>query len=247
MTRFIAILLVLMGPVLFATRDALSQSSDSAHSVEEVVANMMRRDAERKAALNGYTAMRHYAAVNRDRRASMVVRVNASPDGTKQFTIMSEAGSTSIRKHVFYKMLNEESQASRRDTRDSTRITPANYTFTLVGREPLDSGSAYVLSIVPKVDNKYLIIGKIWIDARDYSIVRIEGRPARNPSFWVHDVRFVHTYQKVHQFWLAASTDTTSEVRIFGQSELTITNSDYVLNPAATCVVIANSTTSRVR
>jgi hypothetical protein len=69
------------------------------------------------------------------------------------------------------------------------------------------------------------------VNAKDFSIVRIEGQPARNPSFWVHDVHFVHTYQRVGPFWFAASTHSTSEVRIFGPSELTIDNSDYVLNP----------------
>jgi len=41
----------------------------------------------------------------------------------------------------------------------------------------------------------------------------------------------VHTYQKVGSFWFASSTHTTSEIRIFGDSELTIENSDYALNP----------------
>jgi hypothetical protein len=48
----------------------------------------------------------------------------------------------------------------------------------------------------------------------------------------VHNVHFVHTYQKVGQFWFASSTDTTSQIRIFGDSELTIQNADYKLNPA---------------
>jgi len=63
--------------------------------------------------------------------------------------------------------------------------------------------------------------------------VRIEGRPARNPSFWVRGVQFVRTYQKVGSFWLPASTYSVSQVRIFGESELTIENSGYSLNPPA--------------
>jgi hypothetical protein len=47
----------------------------------------------------------------------------------------------------------------------------------------------------------------------------------------VHSVHFVHTYQKVGEFWFASSTDTTSEIRIFGDSELTIENAAYKLNP----------------
>ena len=216
--------------VLLTAASARSQAGDSLPSADEVLAKMMLADAERRSELSGYTASRRYVAANGDRRAEMVVRLDCSSEGTKQFTIISEQGSKSIRKHALYKMLSEENEASRRESRDASRITPANYTFSLIGRETLDSGSAYVLVIVPKTENKYLIDGKIWIDAKDYSIVRIEGRPARNPSFWVHDVHFVHTYRKVGQFWFAASTHTTSEVRIFGPSELTIDNSDYVLN-----------------
>ena len=229
------VLFVTLASALVVTSIAAAQTNDVPPSADEVVAKMIRLDAQRKSEMRGYTGFRRYVAINKDRRAEMMVRVDSAPDGTKQFRIISEEGSRSICKHVFYKMLNEETDASRRETRDSTRIIPANYTFKLFGRQTLDSGPAYVMSITPKTGNKYLIDGKIWVDAKDYSIVRIEGQPARNPSFWVHDVHFVHTYQRVGQFWLAASTDTTSEVRIFGRSELTITNSDYTSNPSETC------------
>jgi len=167
---------------------------------------MMELDAQRQFELAGYASVRRYVAVNKKRRAEMLVQVTCGSDGAKQFSILSEEGSGSIRKHVFYKLLQEETEASRRGTRKSTRLTPDNYDFHLVGQETLESGPAYVLAVVPKIENKYLINGKIWVDARDYAIVRIEGQPARNPSFWVHNVHFVHTYQKVHQFWFASST-----------------------------------------
>jgi hypothetical protein len=170
--------------------------------------------------------------VNQKRRAEMLVHVDCDSNGAKQFTVISEEGSGSIRKHVFQKLLSEETEASRRGARAGTRLIPANYDFQIVGQESLGSGPAYVLTVSPKTPNKYLIDGKIWVDANDYSIVRIEGQPARNPSFWVHDVHFVHTYQKVGQFWFASSTDTTSQIRIFGDSELTINNADYELNSA---------------
>ena len=192
-------------------------------------------------------ATRRYVAVNKKRRAEMLVRVECSSDGAKQFTILSEEGSGSIRKHVFQKLLSEETKASRRGTRNSTRLTPANYDFRIVGQETLETGPAYVLEVSPRTPNKYLINGKIWVDANDYSIVRLEGQPARNPSFWVHSVHFVHTYQKVGQFWFASSTRTTSEIRIFGESELRIDNSDYTLNPPADRMAEANEQARLVR
>jgi outer membrane lipoprotein-sorting protein len=209
----------------------VAQTDNGLPPSDYVVGKMIQLDSQRLAELKGYTATRHYLAVNQHRRAEMLVRVACASDGVKQFTILSEDGSHYIRKHVFYKMLNEEASASRRGTREGTRIIPANYDFQVIGQEAVDGRPAYILSVTPKAQNKYLIDGKIWVDATDYSIVRIEGRPARTPSFWTRSVHFVHTYQKVGPFWLAASTDSVSEIRIFGTAELTIENSGYTLNP----------------
>jgi len=209
-----------------------AQTSAPLPSADDVAARMMEFDAQRQAQMTGYTALRHYFAVNKKRHANMFVQVTCDSDGVKQFDVVSEQGSGSIRKHVFHKLLNEETEASRRGMRSSTRITPANYDFQIVGQETVETGPAYVLQVSPKTENKYLIRGKIWVDSNDYSIVRIEGQPARNPSFWVRSVHFVHTYQKVGPFWFASSTHTTSEIRIFGKSELTIENSGYALVPA---------------
>lgn len=214
-----------------ALMTASAQMNDRLPSAADVVAKMMQFDAQRQSEMSGYTATRHYLAVNQKRHAEMLVRVTCDMDGGKQFSILSEEGSNSIRKHVFHKILNEEAEAYRRGTRNNTRLTPANYDFQLVGKEILETRPAYILQVVPKNPSKYLIDGKIWVDANDYSIVRIEGQPARNPSFWVRNVHFVHRYQKVGEFWLAASTHTTSDVRIFGLSELTIENYGYTLNP----------------
>jgi hypothetical protein len=247
MKRILKIVPSILAIVLSSVTSASSQTGDPLPSADDVVAKMLRGDVERRSELTGYTALRRYVAVNNDRRAEMLVRVECSPEGAKQFTVISEEGSNAIRKHVFYKMLNEESEASHRETRDDSRITPTNYKFNIVGQDTLDTGPAYVLAIIPKTENKYLIAGRIWVNAKDYSIVRIEGQPARNPSFWVHNVHFVHTYQRVGQFWFASSTHSTSEVRIFGRSELTIEDSDYALNPSKKRTAEADSVASLVR
>src|ERR1700722_8049102 len=207
-----------------------AQTDDPPVTADGIVERMLQHDALRKAEINGYTATRHYIAVNKQHRAEMVVGVTCTSNGEKQFAILSEQGSSAIRKHVFHKMLQEETEASRRDTRGSTRITPDNYEFQLIGKEVMEERPAYLLRVTPKSHDKYLIDGRIWVDASDYSIVRIEGSPARNPSFWTHDVHFVHTYQKVGPFWFAASTHSVSEIRIFGEAELTIENSKYTFN-----------------
>jgi hypothetical protein len=226
--------------VLTAAPIGSAKAGDPLPSAEDVVAKMMQLDAQRQSQLTGYTAIRHYVAVNKSRRAEMLVRVTCDSSGAKQFSILSEEGTGSIRKRVFHKLLSEETEASRHGTRNSTRLIPANYDFQFMGQENLETGPAYLLQVSPKTANKYLIDGKIWVDANDYSIVRIEGQPARNPSFWVHSVHFVHTYEKVGPFWFASATHTQSEIRIFGSSELTIENSDYTLNPPIDHITEAN-------
>jgi outer membrane lipoprotein-sorting protein len=233
--------------MISAATIASAQTSSPLPSAEDVVTKMMQFDAQRQSELSGYTATRHYGAVNKKRHAEMFVRVSCDSSGAKEFTIVSEEGSGSIRKHIFQKLLSEETEASRRGTRAGTRLIPDNYRFQLVGREILETGPAYVLSVAPKTVNKYLIDGKIWVDATDYSIVRIEGQPAKNPSFWVRSVHFVHTYQKVGEFWFASSTRTTSEIRIFGRSELTIDTSNYTLNSPADRMAQVNDQARLVR
>jgi hypothetical protein len=229
---------IAMNSVIFAlllgfltTAIATAQTDHGPVTADDIVQKMAQRDAWRKAQISGYTATRHYLAVNKQHRAEMFVGLTCRSNGEKQFTILSEEGSSAIRKHLFHKMLQEETEASRRDTSGSTRITPDNYEFQFIGKEVLEQRPAYLLRVTPKNHSKYLIDGRIWVDATDYSIVRIEGSPARNPSFWTHDVHFVHTYHKVGPYWFAASTHSVSEIRIFGEAELTIENSNYTLNP----------------
>jgi hypothetical protein len=106
--------------VLSAVTSASSQSGALLPSADDVVARMLRADAQRRSELTEYTGQRRYVVANKNRRAETVVHVNCSTDGTKHFAIVSEEGSSAIRKHVFYKMLSEESETSRRDTRDGS-------------------------------------------------------------------------------------------------------------------------------
>lgn len=221
---------------------AMAQASNPLPSTDDVVAKMMKVDAQRKSELAGYVTNRRYVAANGDHRAEMFVGVTVASDGSEDFNILSENGSGWIRHHIFRKLLKEEAEASRRGNRDSTQITPENYEFQMIGQETLDTGPAYVFTVVPRTANKYLIDGKIWVNAKDFSIVRIEGRPARNPSFWIRSVNIVRTYQKVGPFWLASSTQTVSHIRILGLAELTIENFNYTVGASHNGAVPASET-----
>jgi hypothetical protein len=203
----------------------------SPHTTDEVVGAMMSRDAERIAALNGYTAMRHYELENRGRhkRAEMLVRVTGHEDGSRTFETVSESGWGIVLKHVFPRLLEAEVESSRPDARDRSRITPENYSFEMIGTEEVRDRRAYVMAIEPRTKNKFLMRGRIWVDVEDFAIVRIEGQPAKNPSFWTRSVHFTHDYQKNGVFWFPMRDVSVTDVRIVGTTEMRIQYFDYAV------------------
>ena len=64
----------------------------------------------------------------------------------------------------------------------------------------------------------------------DYSVVRIEGHPAKQLSFWIQRADFVREYQKIEGFWLPQKDQTLVQVRLYGKKILTIDHRDYVVN-----------------
>ena len=207
----------------------LAQNVGHLPTTDEVVSHMGQVDRQRYLGFSGYSALRSYKVVNGSHWAEMFVRALCAPDGGKRFSILREEGSPIIRKHILHKILEEETNASFL----GTRIIPQNYIFSLRGIETLVGRPAYVLEVTPRTDNKDLFQGRIWVDAADYAITRIEGSPAHKPSFWIKTVHFVHTYEKVRDLWLPYSTVSSIEVRIFGTAQLWVENSDYRLSAPA--------------
>ena len=198
-------------------------------SVNEVVNRMVERDAQRQLSLHGYSGMRRYSLQNdhMHKHAEMLVRVTGDADGTKHFEIVSEDGWKAAHKHVLHKMLESEAETSRPEIRVKTRVCPVNYDFQMLGSDSIDGRLAYQIGVTPKRHDKYLFQGRIWVDSEDFAVVRADGSPAKNPSFWTKHVQFVHTYQKDGPFWFPLSTESVTDARIFGTTGLTIEYFDY--------------------
>jgi hypothetical protein len=90
-----------------------------------------------------------------------------------------------------------------------------------------------VLEISPKTKNKFLIRGRIWVDAEDFAITRIEGSPAKNPSFWINSVQVLHRYERVGRFWLPVVNDSRAQAKIFGRTDVAIEYFGYATNERA--------------
>jgi outer membrane lipoprotein-sorting protein len=204
---------------------------------EQVARTLQERNAQRAAALQQFNGTRVYRMQYRgfpgDRDAEMVVNVTYRAPNSKEFSVVSQSGSKFIIERVFKKLLEGEQEAANDDNRRNTALSTENYDFSSAGYERTPDGAQYVLNLLPKNKNKYLYRGKIWVDAKDFAVVRIEGEPAKNPSFWIKQTEVKHRYVKVNDFWLPAENHTESVMRLGGKAVLSIEYKDYKITKAA--------------
>jgi outer membrane lipoprotein-sorting protein len=222
----VSALCLLYASVAAAADDPATQSLPAA---EEVVSRMAASDLHRQSSIDGYAGMRRYVLENRklQKRAEMLVKVKGDADGTKHFEIVSEDGWKSANSHVLRKMLESETETSRPQVRATSKLNFTNYEFEILRVEVLAGRTAYVLNVKPKRSEKYLFQGLIWVDAEDYALVRAEGSPAKNPSFWTKSTHFVQLYKKAGPLWFPLSTQSVTEARIFGTTDVNIEYFDY--------------------
>jgi len=199
----------------------------------ELFSKLVERNEERTRRLRQYNGIRQYELRNDQGKlaARTVVRMEYRAPDIKIFNTVSEEGSRWIRTFVFNRLMKNEAEAAAgREKRDSS-ITPHNYAFRFAGEEDAEGYPCYRVEAIPKRKDKYLFEGNVWIDSRDFAVVKIVAHPARNPSFWIKRVDWVRRYGKVGDFWLPVKDETVTDIRIFGVKHLSIDYRDYIVNP----------------
>ena len=204
-------------------------------AADEVMERVVAMNEVRAKALENYSSLRSYhfeCHCLSHKKADMVVRADYRAPNKKEFTIVSESGSGTVRKRVFKKLLEAEQESMREEDQQRSAITPENYTFQLSDYKKTDTDEFYVLEAKPLTKNKFLFRGRIWVSAKDFAITRVEGEPAVNPSWWTLKTDFKRSYQKVGDFWLPESNESETKVRIFGTAFLTINYGEYQITEA---------------
>jgi hypothetical protein len=211
-----------------------SYSAPARLTGDEVVAKMLERNRLRNQQLQRYSAVRTYEIKNPEGKlaAQAVVRVEYWAPDKKTFSNISEKGSGIVRHLVFDRLIQSETETSSGQEHRNSAITAANYAFALSGEEDIGPYHCFLLEATPKRKEKYLFEGKIWIDVKDFAIVKIAGHPAKKPSFWINRADFVRQYQRIDGFWLPCRDETSVEVKMYGRRVFTVDHQQYVVNPA---------------
>ena len=213
---------------------------------DEVIQRVLEMNNARAKALQGYASLRTYhleCHCLSHKKADMVVRINYQAPDKKEFTIVSESGSGTVRHRVFKKLLEAEQESMRAESQQRSAVTPENYTFQISDYQKTDTDEFYVLDAQPRRKNKFLFRGRIWVNAKDFAITRVEGEPAVNPSWWTVKTDFQRSYQKIGDFWLPESNESETKVRIFGTAVLTIKYGEYQITPAGATVASSQEST----
>jgi len=228
---------LLVGALLFFVPCSWSQNGASAPSAAtpdaaQIVQAIQRHDQTQAKTLERYHALRRYRVEYRgffkNITASMDVDLDYNSASGKNFRIVSQSGSRTLCEKVLKRALDSERDAFL--NRGANALSPANYKFQLLGRETLDGRPSYVFEVDPVTGSPYLYRGKIWVDAADGAVSRMEVQPAKNPSFWISQTLIHQTNSRIGGFWLPRQVQSETKVRIGGKAVMTIDYGPYQIS-----------------
>lgn len=208
--------------IYFAAAICTSAQTHSVVSASaEIVTRMAQAQAKNRDDVHPYIVTRDYKLFghesSRESESDVIAEITVVPPDSKEYTIESAKGS-GLGERVVRKMLDGE-VAFARDS-GSTDITSKNYDFLLVGEDDINGQRCYVLQLLPRRKSRDLLRGTIWVDANTYLPRRVDGKPAKSPSWWLRDVHVVLVYGYVGPMWLQTSSEATANVRILGRSTM---------------------------
>ena len=229
-------------------------------TLDQVVDNLIAKNAERTAALQRYQSRRfyrlEYTGFPTSLKAEMVVDMLYEAPATKTFKIVSQSGPKWMIDRIFKGLMQAEQEALSKRIASVWRWIVTIMIFSGMEFQEASDGCSYMLIVQPKIPNKLLYRGRIWVNSKDFAVCRIEAEPAKNPSIWIKSTAIHHIYQKFGDFWFPSENESTSTMRVGGHAVLSIKYRNYEilaarplqetdsqrsdLRPASTSVPLSN-------
>ena len=167
-----------------------------------------------------YRAVRRLEAENGSRKGWVEAITEYSPETGFRYEITAEGGSGYIRSKVLKAVLDGERDVIAQGETARSSLALSNYRFEANGIDP--DGLANVL-LSPRRKERVLVSGMMALNASDGALVRLQGRLAKSPSFWVKDVDIVRTYERIDGTVVPVALQTKAQVRFLGEATLRMT------------------------
>jgi hypothetical protein len=123
-----------------------------------------------------------------------------------RYTIVSESGSDYMRNKVLKGVLKREQELVAGGDCRRSELTPDNYEFQDVQQ---GDGERYV-TLKPKRKDVLLVDGRMVLSHDGSELLRVEGRLAKNPSFWTSLVNIIRHYARLDGVRVPVATESTA-------------------------------------
>jgi len=160
-----------------------------------------------------YRAIRRLEARTGDKHGWLEAVTEYSPETGFDYEITAEGGSGVIRGRVLRAVLQGEGEVISQGGSARSSLARANYTFQPNGVD--QEGLANVL-LSPRRKEPVLVAGTMFLQPSDGNLVRLEGRLARSPSFWVKNVDIVRRYEQIAGVVMPVALESKAQMRMLG-------------------------------
>ncbi|MEJ2080337.1 MAG: hypothetical protein P8Z74_20455 [Acidobacteriota bacterium] len=234
--------------VIFVMCDASDETGNALPTVETIIARMAEARAENQACFRPYVVTRDYRLFGKDRertKARVLADMTFTPPDAKKYAIRQATGSGLGKRIVRRTLAGEVDMAKDYALTD---FSADNYDFRFTRAENIGGRCSYELELLPRREDKHLLRGSIWIDAATYLPRRVQGEPAKSPSWWLRNVNITLLYGEVSGMWLQTNIEATATVRILGPHTLISRDVEYrVTEPVAASCTPRESEAQTVR
>jgi hypothetical protein len=131
------------------------------------------------------------------------------------FDVVNEGGHDYVRDKVLRNLLKNEQQLIARGQPLRATFNANNYSFGDGG--VTDEGLQRIM-LTPARQSDGIVNGSLFVDPQAGSMVRLEGRLVKSPSFWVRDVDVTWKFARFGEHILPVEMTSTGRVRMFGRS-----------------------------
>ena len=167
-----------------------------------------------------YRAVRRLEAENGGRRGWLEAVTEYSIENGFSYQVKAEGGSSLVRSKVLRAVLDGEREMIAGGDTERSSLALANYAFQPNGVD--DDGLAKIL-LSPKRKEPALVSGTMFLQPDDGALVRLQGRLAKSPSFWVSNVQIVRSYRRIGGIIVPVVLESTAHVRLAGSASLRMT------------------------
>jgi hypothetical protein len=199
-----------------------------APSGDEILARIESANTRRQLGLRHYSGRREYTLENSrfGKQAAVTVLMNHSEVQRDRYTVLTRSGSEKLN-GIIDRVIASEAGISLAPEMAHHEITAANYRVRLLGTEAMAGRSCYVLALAPRIKNRFLIVGKIWVDTGSYAVVRIDGQFAASVSLLVGAPHIIEDFTEVRGYWMPSHVRSVASTFLLGPTELDILFSNY--------------------